>query len=81
MLILIFLYKKIGKRATFCEVSMGSRKQCTQISESLDPKWDSSMQFLVKNVQDDILCVTVFNQGHYSPDGNEYFFYIIKIFL
>jgi len=60
----------LGKRATFCEVSMGSRKQCTQISESLDPKWDASMQFLVKNIQDDILCVTVFNKDQYSPDGN-----------
>lgn len=49
---------------------MGSRKQCTPISESPDPKWDSSMQFLVKNIHDDILCVTVFNKGHYSPDGN-----------
>lgn len=61
-----------GKRATFCEVSMGSRKQCTKVNESPDPKWDSSMQFLVKDVQDDILCVTVFNKGHYSPDGNRF---------
>lgn len=60
----------LGKRATFCEVSMGSRKQCTQVNESPDPKWDSSMQFLVKDIQDDILCVTVFNKGYYSPDGN-----------
>lgn len=51
---------------------MGSRKQCTPVDESPDPKWDSSMQFLVKNIQDDILCVTVFNKGHYSPDGNSF---------
>lgn len=51
---------------------MGSRKQCTQVNESADPKWDSSMQFLVKDIQDDILCVTVFNKGHYSPDGNDF---------
>lgn len=61
---------------------MGSRKQCTQINESPDPKWDSSMQFLVKDIQDDILCVTVFNQGHYSPDGNGYIlFCTINFFL
>jgi len=60
----------LGKRATFCEVSMGSRKQCTQVSEFPDPKWDSSMQFLVKDIEDDILCVTVFNKDQYSPDGN-----------
>lgn len=49
---------------------MGSRKQCTQINESIDPKWDTSMQFPVKDIQDDILCVTVFNKGYYSPDGS-----------
>ncbi|XP_050430286.1 intersectin-1 [Adelges cooleyi] len=59
---------KKGKRAVFCEVSMGSRKQCTPTNESTDPKWDTSMQFLVKNIQDDILCITVFNKGYYSPD-------------
>lgn len=66
----------LGKRATFCEVSMGSRKQCTPVSESPDPKWDSSMQFLVKDIQDDILCVTVFNKGYYSPNGNSILFTI-----
>ncbi|XP_050533281.1 intersectin-1 isoform X2 [Daktulosphaira vitifoliae] len=59
---------KRGKRSIFCEVSMGSRKQCTPICESVDPKWDTSMQFLVKNIQDDILCLTVFNKGYYSPN-------------
>lgn len=60
----------LGKRAIFCIVTMGSRKQCTPVCESPDPKWDSSMQFLVKDIHDDILCITVFNKGHYSPDGN-----------
>lgn len=52
---------------------MGSRKQCTPVSDSPEPKWDSSMQFLVKDIQDDILCVTVFNKGYYSPNGNSFF--------
>lgn len=71
------MVKCVGKRRTFCEISMGSRKQCTLINESPDPKWDSSMQFLVKDTQDDILCVTVFNKGHYSPDGNHIFFIFV----
>jgi len=54
---------------------MGSRKQCTHVNESPDPKWDTSMQFLVNDIQDDILCLTVFNKGHYSPDGNVFFFF------
>jgi len=31
------------------------------------------MQFPVNDIQDDILCVTVFNKEHYSPDGNDVF--------
>lgn len=52
---------------------MRSRKKCTPVNESLDAKWDSSMQILVKNIQDDILCITVFKKGHYYPDGNDVF--------
>ncbi|KAI5732897.1 hypothetical protein M8J76_005446 [Diaphorina citri] len=58
------------KRQVFCQVTMGSQEHTTSIISinTLEPKWNSSMQFLIKDVQEDVLCITVFDKGHYSPD-------------
>lgn len=32
------------------------------------PLWDASMQFQVKDLHEDTLCITVFDKGFYSPD-------------
>lgn len=50
---------------------MGSQEHRTKVYPgSCDPKWNSSMQFLVKDVREDVLCITVFDQGYFSPNGN-----------
>lgn len=60
----------IGKYNTFCKVSMGSQEQRTGIVSGTDcPLWDTSMQFQVKDLYEDTLCITVFDKGYYSPDG------------
>ncbi|KAL1459615.1 hypothetical protein WDU94_011579 [Cyamophila willieti] len=58
------------KRQVFCQVTMGSQEHTTSIINinTLEPKWNSSMQFLIKDVREDVLCLTVFDKGHYSPD-------------
>lgn len=60
----------LGKTEVFCEVSMGSQEHCTQIiANTAEPRWHASMQFLVKDLEEDVLCVTVKGKGHFSPDG------------
>ncbi|XP_014616737.1 PREDICTED: intersectin-1 isoform X1 [Polistes canadensis] len=58
-----------GKCNTFCKVSMGSQEERTSVVSETDcPLWDTSMQFLVKDLHEDTLCITVFDKGYYSPD-------------
>ncbi|KAK2582098.1 hypothetical protein KPH14_002798 [Odynerus spinipes] len=58
-----------GKCNTFCKVSMGSQEERTSVVSGTDcPLWDASMQFHVKDLLEDTLCITVFDKGYYSPD-------------
>ncbi|XP_076246231.1 dynamin associated protein 160 isoform X2 [Calliopsis andreniformis] len=58
-----------GKCNTFCKVSMGSQEERTGVVSGTDcPLWDASMQFQVKDLLEDTLCITVFDKGYYSPD-------------
>ncbi|XP_025989410.2 intersectin-1 isoform X4 [Solenopsis invicta] len=58
-----------GKCNTFCKVSMGSQEERTGVVSGSDcPLWDASMQFQVKDLLEDTLCITVFDKGYYSPD-------------
>ncbi|KZC10712.1 Intersectin-1, partial [Dufourea novaeangliae] len=60
---------KKGKCNTFCKVSMGSQEERTGVVSGTDcPLWDASMQFQVKDLLEDTLCITVFDKGYYSPD-------------
>ncbi|XP_043682777.1 intersectin-1 isoform X2 [Vespula pensylvanica] len=63
------IIKKRGKCNTFCKVSMGSQEERTSVVSGTDcPLWDTSMQFQVKDLLEDTLCITVFDKGYYSPD-------------
>ena len=49
-----------------------------------NPHWNSSMQFLIKDLHQDILCLTVFDRDLFSPDGevnktNHHHFDILNI--
>ncbi|KYN36796.1 Intersectin-1 [Trachymyrmex septentrionalis] len=58
-----------GKCNAFCKVSMGSQEERTSVVPGSDcPLWDASMQFQVKDLFEDTLCITVFDKGYYSPD-------------
>ncbi|KAK7791370.1 hypothetical protein R5R35_007909 [Gryllus longicercus] len=58
-----------GKCDAFCEVSMGSQENhTTVVSGTLNPRWNASMQFLVKDLKEDVLCITVFSRGHFCPN-------------
>lgn len=57
-----------GTLQSFCEVSLGSQAHRTSIAVSPHPKWDSTMQFLVKSLSEDVLCITVYEKGYFKPN-------------
>jgi len=52
----------------YCEASMGSQEQKTAVVAGCNPHWNSSMQFLIRDLQEDILCLTVFDRDFFSPN-------------
>ncbi|XP_058804871.1 intersectin-1 isoform X2 [Phymastichus coffea] len=61
--------KNKGKCNAFCKVSMGSQEEQTIVVSGTDcPVWDTSMQFQVKDLHEDTLCITIFDKGYFSPD-------------
>ncbi|XP_042189533.1 intersectin-2 [Callorhinchus milii] len=58
-----------GKSNPFCEVSMGSQCYTTRtLSDTLNPKWNFNCQFFIKDLYQDVLCITVFERDQFSPD-------------
>lgn len=62
---------------------MGSQEHRTPLATTspTEPKWNASMQFLVKDLGEDVLCINVLDKGHYSPDGNDGIILLMIIFL
>ena len=54
---------------------MGAPSQRTQrtqvITGTCNPRWNSSMQFFVRNLNEDVLCLTVFDKDYFAPNGND----------
>ena len=69
-----------GTLQSFCEVSLGSQAQRTSIATSPHPKWDSTMQFLVKSLSEDVMCITVYEKGYFKPNGGSSVVIIQKIY-
>ncbi|XP_076839345.1 LOW QUALITY PROTEIN: intersectin-1-like [Brachyhypopomus gauderio] len=58
-----------GKSNPYCEVTMGSQCHITKtMQDTLNPKWNSNCQFFIRDLEQDVLCVTVFERDQFSPD-------------
>uniref|UniRef100_A0A3B3S449 Intersectin-1 n=1 Tax=Paramormyrops kingsleyae TaxID=1676925 RepID=A0A3B3S449_9TELE len=58
-----------GKSNPYCEVTMASQCHITKtMQDTLNPKWNSNCQFFIKDLEQDVLCVTVFERDQFSPD-------------
>ncbi|XP_067840599.1 intersectin-2-like isoform X2 [Heptranchias perlo] len=58
-----------GKSNPYCEVTMGSQCYTTRtLSDTLNPKWNFNCQFFIKDLYQDVLCITVFERDQFSPD-------------
>uniref|UniRef100_A0A8W8J4E6 Intersectin-1 n=1 Tax=Magallana gigas TaxID=29159 RepID=A0A8W8J4E6_MAGGI len=58
-----------GKSDPYCEVSMGVQEHKTKVIQAtLNPRWNASMQFTIKDLEQDVLCITVFDRDLFSPN-------------
>jgi len=57
-----------GNIHAYCEASLGSQEQKTAVVTGCNPHWNASMQFLIKDIKQDILCLTVFDRDFFSPN-------------
>ncbi|KAM4692947.1 intersectin-2 [Discoglossus pictus] len=61
--------KPNGKSNPYCEVSMGSQSYTTRtLTDTLSPKWNFNCQFFIKDIYQDVLCISVFDRDQFSPD-------------
>ncbi|XP_048861375.1 intersectin-2-like [Brienomyrus brachyistius] len=38
------------------------------INDTINPKWNFNCQFFIKDLYQDVLCVTIFKRDQFSPD-------------
>uniref|UniRef100_A0A146LNG8 Intersectin-1 n=2 Tax=Lygus hesperus TaxID=30085 RepID=A0A146LNG8_LYGHE len=58
-------------REVFCDVSMGAQEHRTptvRMSSQTEVVFNASLQFLVKDLYEDVLCFTIKEKGNFSPD-------------
>ena len=59
-----------GKSNPYCEISMGSQSYTTRtLQDTLNPKGNFNCQFFIKDLYQDVLCLTMFDRDQFSPDG------------
>uniref|UniRef100_A0A8C1WD24 Intersectin 2b n=1 Tax=Cyprinus carpio TaxID=7962 RepID=A0A8C1WD24_CYPCA len=61
--------KPNGKINPYCEVTMGSQCYSSRtINDTVNPKWNFNCQFHIKDLYQDVLCITIFERDQFSPD-------------
>ncbi|XP_068197871.1 intersectin-2a isoform X2 [Antennarius striatus] len=61
--------KPNGKSDPYCELTMGAQCYTSRaINDTLNPKWNFNCQFFIKDLYQDVLCITVFEKDQFSPD-------------
>lgn len=60
----------LGKSNPYCEVTMGSQCYTSRtINDTVNPKWSFNCQFHIKDLYQDVLCITINEKEQFSPDG------------
>ncbi|XP_051579333.1 intersectin-2b isoform X2 [Myxocyprinus asiaticus] len=61
--------KPNGKSNPYCEVTMGSQCYTSRtINDTVNPKWNFNCQFHIKDLYQDVLCITICEREQFSPD-------------
>ena len=59
-----------GKSDAYCEITMGAQEHKTKvIPNTVNPKWNASMQFTIRDLHEDVLCITVYDRDLFTPNG------------
>lgn len=66
----LLLLSPPGKSNPYCEVTMGDQIFTSRtLNDTLNPKWNFNCQFHIRDVYQDVLCITIFEKDLFSPDG------------
>nr|XP_023690092.1 intersectin-2 isoform X1 [Paramormyrops kingsleyae] len=61
--------KTTGKCNPYCEVSVGVQSYTSRtLTDTLNPKWNFNCQFFIRDLYQDVLCITIFEKNQFSPD-------------
>uniref|UniRef100_A0A3P8VF93 Intersectin 2b n=1 Tax=Cynoglossus semilaevis TaxID=244447 RepID=A0A3P8VF93_CYNSE len=61
--------KPNGKSNPYCEVTMGAQNFTSRtLNDTLNPKWNFNCQFNIRDLYQDVLCITIFERDQFSPD-------------
>uniref|UniRef100_A0A672G3B7 Intersectin 2b n=1 Tax=Salarias fasciatus TaxID=181472 RepID=A0A672G3B7_SALFA len=61
--------KPNGKSNPYCEVTMGTQIFTSRtLNDTLNPKWNFNCQFHIKDLYQDVLCITIFERDQFGPD-------------
>ncbi|KAI1895691.1 hypothetical protein AGOR_G00108850 [Albula goreensis] len=62
--------KPNGKGNPYCEVTIGEQCYTSRtLNDTLNPKWNFNCQFFIKDLYQDVLCITILERDPFSPDG------------
>uniref|UniRef100_A0A8C8G1M2 Intersectin 2b n=1 Tax=Oncorhynchus tshawytscha TaxID=74940 RepID=A0A8C8G1M2_ONCTS len=61
--------KSNGKSNPYCEVTMGAQIYTSRtLGDTVNPKWNFNCQFNIRDLYQDVLCITIFERDQFSPD-------------
>uniref|UniRef100_A0A8C7FEG0 Intersectin 2 n=1 Tax=Oncorhynchus kisutch TaxID=8019 RepID=A0A8C7FEG0_ONCKI len=53
----------------YCEVTMGAQNYTSKtLSDTVNPKWNFNCQFNIRDLYQEVLCITIFQREQFSPD-------------
>ncbi|KAG7465648.1 hypothetical protein MATL_G00155770 [Megalops atlanticus] len=62
--------KPNGKANPYCEVTMGEQCYVSRtLNDTLNPKWNFNCQFFIKDIYQDVLCITILEKDPFAPDA------------
>uniref|UniRef100_W5KJM9 Intersectin 2b n=1 Tax=Astyanax mexicanus TaxID=7994 RepID=W5KJM9_ASTMX len=61
--------KPSGKSNPYCEVTMGAQCYTSRtLNDTVNPKWNFQCQFHIKDLYQDVLCITIYEREQFAPD-------------
>ncbi|KAF5885983.1 intersectin-2-like isoform X1, partial [Clarias magur] len=61
--------KSNGKCNPYCEVTMGAQCYTSRtLNDTMNPKWNFNCQFNIRDLYQDVLCITIYERAQFAPD-------------